>query len=265
MQPGKRYNKRKQQLIEKCRLSGFDSLTPRESAELFLCLAASFEREDVLFQSHITANPYAFFSYTHEKLLKYGANESEAFLIEQFPAIAQRLLRNADSSKNEPEKQAEEKLSESKANRQKRELENNIMSRFVGAYSEYILLMIFNESFSLVFSDFISTDRTTEVDLDIRLICKVTCKYGGKYVLIAHNHPSGLSIPSPQDCEATRALFNSLCDLGIWLLDHYIVTRTECVPISKTYDFRNTSDKYLASVREKLEDEYEKRKKKLGI
>lgn len=45
-------------------------------------------------------------------------------------------------------------------------------------------------------------------------------------VVIAHNHPSGLCMPSPEDREFTRALEEALESLGLALYDHLIVTHS---------------------------------------
>ncbi len=46
-----------------------------------------------------------------------------------------------------------------------------------------------------------------------------------RYVVIAHNHPSGEARPSVQDIEATRTIHRLFAALGISLVDHAIVAR----------------------------------------
>ncbi len=50
-----------------------------------------------------------------------------------------------------------------------------------------------------------------------------TCK-----VLLVHNHPSGICSPSHDDIRATAACNNALGSIGIELIDHLIVTQSEC-------------------------------------
>lgn len=45
-------------------------------------------------------------------------------------------------------------------------------------------------------------------------------------VIAAHNHPSGVCDPSPDDIRLTRSLAAALSPLGISLFDHIIVTPT---------------------------------------
>lgn len=45
-------------------------------------------------------------------------------------------------------------------------------------------------------------------------------------MIAAHNHPSGVCDPSPDDIRLTRSLAAALSPLGISLFDHIIVTPT---------------------------------------
>ena len=45
-------------------------------------------------------------------------------------------------------------------------------------------------------------------------------------VILAHNHPSGGTTPSVEDLQLTRNLSNALSQLGMKLIDHFLVTRS---------------------------------------
>jgi DNA repair protein RadC len=46
-------------------------------------------------------------------------------------------------------------------------------------------------------------------------------------LIVAHNHPAGEAVPSPQDIRATRRLAEGAGALGLHLLDHVVVARGE--------------------------------------
>lgn len=52
-------------------------------------------------------------------------------------------------------------------------------------------------------------------------------------VIVAHNHPSGEPEPSRADMAITELLKKSLALLDIRLLDHFIVTRKECISLAE--------------------------------
>jgi DNA repair protein RadC len=64
----------------------------------------------------------------------------------------------------------------------------------------------------------------TGVVMDPELIASVAVKSFARGVIIAHNHPSGNLIPSPQDIEVTNKIKQGLKFLDIQLLDHFIIT-----------------------------------------
>ena len=56
-----------------------------------------------------------------------------------------------------------------------------------------------------------------------RLIARAM-NLNARTVVLAHNHPSGCAEPSQQDIQATKSLARLADQLGIRLLDHFIVT-----------------------------------------
>ncbi|GMO50529.1 MAG: DNA repair protein RadC [Treponemataceae bacterium] len=45
-------------------------------------------------------------------------------------------------------------------------------------------------------------------------------------IIVCHNHPSGSCLPSEEDIETTRRIYQASKVLGIHILDHLIITRT---------------------------------------
>jgi DNA repair protein RadC len=56
-----------------------------------------------------------------------------------------------------------------------------------------------------------------------REIVRAALEVNAAVVIVAHNHPSGIALPSPADVTLTRLLGDALALLEIRLLDHYIV------------------------------------------
>ncbi len=61
----------------------------------------------------------------------------------------------------------------------------------------------------------------------IREMMSAALRVGASSMIVAHNHPSGSSEPSPQDEELTRELLLAARSLEIRVLDHLIVGREE--------------------------------------
>ena len=75
-----------------------------------------------------------------------------------------------------------------------------------------------------------------EFDLSVVLTTAIAAQ--AKYVVLAHNHPQGSEIPSPNDIAVTRKLQFLLKEVNITLKEHFIVTRSKCIPIMDSQFFQ---------------------------
>ena len=69
----------------------------------------------------------------------------------------------------------------------------------------------------------------TKATLYPRVLFKEALERDATGIILAHNHPSGTFLPSPQDRDLTRRVAEIGENLEIRLLDHFIVTATEFV------------------------------------
>ena len=69
------------------------------------------------------------------------------------------------------------------------------------------------------------------VSLNMRKIVENALKCGASSVLLAHNHPSGVALPSPADNAATLSAFDALRTVGVELADHIIVADDDFVSL----------------------------------
>ena len=72
------------------------------------------------------------------------------------------------------------------------------------------------------------------VDTGIRRIVEKALKVRASSVIIAHNHPDGIALPSREDEVFTRALYNALETVGIRLEDHIIVAEDDYTSMADT-------------------------------
>ncbi len=50
-------------------------------------------------------------------------------------------------------------------------------------------------------------------------------------VVLYHNHPNGLAVPSREDVNLTYQLESKLTDINVYLLEHFVVSDHSCMPI----------------------------------
>ena len=75
---------------------------------------------------------------------------------------------------------------------------------------------------------------TDSVQLNMRKIVENALKCGASSVLLAHNHPSGVALPSDADVLVTHRIQEALAPLGIRLADHIIVADDDYVSMAES-------------------------------
>lgn len=83
----------------------------------------------------------------------------------------------------------------------------------------------------LICTERLPEGKAAEVEIRPRLIADIILRTGASAMLIAHNHPSGDARPSMQDVAYTRKL-SDWCDMmECQLVDHLVITMTDCSSI----------------------------------
>lgn len=68
-----------------------------------------------------------------------------------------------------------------------------------------------------------------------REVFRPALEYGAVAVVLAHNHPSGISTPSTADLEITKQLVHAGKIIGIHVLDHVVITKEGFESIDVNY------------------------------
>lgn len=97
-----------------------------------------------------------------------------------------------------------------------------LMPLFAGEKSEILYLLSLNGARMVLGCTRLNNGNLSRIDLDIRSLIRDAIDKNASYVVLAHNHPSGMGSPSPEDINTTNAVRDLLSPLGITLLDHMI-------------------------------------------
>lgn len=106
-----------------------------------------------------------------------------------------------------------------------------IMEKYGGVESEVLLQLCLDDGFRILDEDLLTIGSRSQVRFNVSAIVERACRAKCSYIVIAHNHPSGLAIPSLRDLETTRQLYEGLSSLGIFLLDHIIFEKDDFVSL----------------------------------
>ena len=70
--------------------------------------------------------------------------------------------------------------------------------------------------------------------LDIRKVVENAILYSATSVILAHNHPSGIALPSDDDEAATARVGAALAAINVRLEDHIIVADHDFVSLNQS-------------------------------
>lgn len=98
---------------------------------------------------------------------------------------------------------------------------------------EEMLLVCLNTRLEVLGWVKVAQGGLAEAPADPRIIFGIALQVAAARVLIAHNHPSGATRPSPQDRQLTERLKEAGKLLGIELVDHVILTRDSHLSFSE--------------------------------
>lgn len=79
----------------------------------------------------------------------------------------------------------------------------------------------------IIFTEKISTGTLNKNNVSIRTITELIVHYKVGNIIVAHNHPRGRTVPSPEDDRFTRALACAMEIIDVKVLDHIIVGTNE--------------------------------------
>lgn len=200
--------------------SGADSLENHEIIELLLYYAVP--RKDTNELAHLLMDSFGSISAIMDAPFSClsevdGIGESSALLLKLIPVLARLYME--DKYKNLDKIMTEEKV------------HKMILNKFIGRTNENIALMLMDSKHKLLFFGIVCEGNTNASDIHIGKIMNLAVKYNAAYCILAHNHPSGVALPSNQDLETTRALSSAFRLLGVRLLDHIIVADNDSISL----------------------------------
>lgn len=200
---------------------GADSLETHELLEMLLFYG--IPRKDTNELAHILINTFGslpqVFDAPIESLMKVsGVGESTAILIR----LVSKLSRVY----------AEKNYKINNKRLTKKEIEKIILNKFIGRIKEHVVLALFDARRNLVYCDVISQGSFSSTGFHIRNIIELALKFNATKAIIAHNHPSGIALPSREDIETTIELKSALGLIDVKLLDHIIIADDDYVSIA---------------------------------
>ena len=147
-----------------------------------------------------------------------GIGESAAVFLKLVPAFvyqAQRSAAGQDTILNSTEKAG-----------------RYLLARFAGERNEVIYQLCLDRKGKLLACKRLSEGGSAAAELNIRRLVENALLSSASAVILSHNHPSGIALPSREDYTTTRRVQEALATIGVELLDHIIVAEDDYVSLA---------------------------------
>lgn len=200
---------------------GLDSFSPHEILEILLYYAIPRKNTNVI--AHNLINEFGSLSSVFEAPIETlqkidGIGENAAIFIKLIPEICRHYYSDRCKPKDDIINL---------------ELAGKILvNKFIGRVDEAVVLMLLDSKGKLLFCDVVSEGTVSCSQIYIRQIVALALKYNATNAILAHNHPSGIALPSQDDIKTTIAVGDALKMIEVRLLDHLIIADDDYVSLA---------------------------------
>ena len=118
------------------------------------------------------------------------------------------------------------------------------MPKFFGKTQEVFYLVALDDRRRLLRCVQISQGIGNATSVSVAKIVTETTRCNATGVVLAHNHPRGITLPSSNDIVVTREVYKALKMVGVELIDHFIFVDSEYL------SFANTN--YMTTIKESI-------------
>lgn len=105
----------------------------------------------------------------------------------------------------------------------KGELVDYLRSKF-SKQVEQVYVVCFDAKHSFISCRLIGEGDISSSSFDIRKLVSIVLETNASNVVLAHNHPYGIHLPSQQDVKVTEVISNVLANIKVNFADHLIIT-----------------------------------------
>ena len=209
----------KRQFLE----AGLDSLSDVNCLELLLFYAIA--RRDTNPLAHALLEQFgslsAVFNAAPEQLQQVpGISEHAAVLLHAIPALGRRYF--IDQTRQEKILNSTERCGA------------YLIPYFFGAREEQVYLLSLDAKCKVLCCKEVTEGSVNSASISVRRVVETALGANASTVVLAHNHPSGLAIPSAEDVQTTRRIAKALSLVEITLADHIVVAEDDFVSLAQS-------------------------------
>lgn len=191
---------------------GIDSFNDLNALELLLFYA--IPRRDTNVIAHALLDRFGGLSGVFDASISEltdvpGIGENAALLIKLVP----QMVKKKEFSK----------VSDMRTFHKSSQVAQFLIPRFMEEREELVLVMCLDTRNSLLCCEVLNRGVVNAVDISTRRLAEHALKHKASAVVLAHNHPDGVAMPSREDEVFTAKAQDALRLIGIRMMDHIII------------------------------------------
>lgn len=105
---------------------------------------------------------------------------------------------------------------------------------FIGSRVEKIYLLCLDAKCKMLCCKEIGEGNVNSAGISTRKVVETALAAGASSVVLAHNHPSGIALPSAEDLQTTKRIAMALQTVEIPLVDHIIVADADHISMASS-------------------------------
>lgn len=105
---------------------------------------------------------------------------------------------------------------------------------FYGRDKETVYLLCLDAKCKVLCCKKVEEGSVNSANISIRKVVEAALSANASSVVLGHNHPSGLAVPSGEDIQTTKRLSSALQLVDITLVDHLIFAEDEFVSVAQS-------------------------------
>ena len=106
--------------------------------------------------------------------------------------------------------------------------------KFFGKTNEALYAAVLDDKRQVIRCEMISEGTANATSISIQKIVKLAARANATGLVIAHNHPNGLALPSGSDVHMTAKLKQALEYINVALVDHLIFSEDDFISFAST-------------------------------
>ena len=211
------------------KLISAESKTFYEHELLEILLYATCARGDTNPLAHELINEFgsfsAVFDASYDDLLKVkGVGVQTATLIKTIPLVAAEYLKDKSSLEGNYISGDEDAF-------------NYVLPYYISLTEEMTSALFLSNSGKVLGYEKIGGGTVSVSEIPVRKLISFSLKYNAAQVILFHNHPSGVALPSNNDVTTTKSIIDTLKSIDVKLADHIIIAGNDYVSMSCSSEF----------------------------